>query len=131
MPHDRHLIDLPMAAVATHPAVHVNGVIEINIVRCLVDLYPRDRFSRSPTAANDLQLRALFFNLCVTGHASLRGRDAGRARDLNRLMAITAVDAELVHVEGMIKAYGLDWLITHSCVFRSEIIGYRHRSHGA
>ena len=36
-----HLVDATMALNATDASVYVNGMIEINIVRCLVDSNPR------------------------------------------------------------------------------------------
>ena len=40
LPGDRHLIDPPMAACATHSLSDVNAMIEINVIRQAVDPVP-------------------------------------------------------------------------------------------
>ena len=36
-----HLVNASVALYATHPSVYVDGMIEINVVRCRVDAEPR------------------------------------------------------------------------------------------
>ena len=42
---DLHFVDVAMAALAGNPPVDVGGVVEINVVRCLVDAHPLDRLT--------------------------------------------------------------------------------------
>lgn len=42
---DFHLVYVAMAALAGNPAIYVCGVIEINVIRCLVDSHPLDRLA--------------------------------------------------------------------------------------
>ena len=46
---DIHLVDLAVAAHATHAAIHVGGVIEVGVVGHVVDLDPRDRLAAWPS----------------------------------------------------------------------------------
>jgi hypothetical protein len=43
-----HVVDLAVASDATDPAIHVNGVIEVNIIGSLVDSNPRNRIAAFP-----------------------------------------------------------------------------------
>ena len=45
---DFHVIDLAVAGDTAHAAVHVDGVVEINVVRRLVDPDPRNRLAGFP-----------------------------------------------------------------------------------
>ena len=47
-----HLVDLAMAMHATDPAIHVHGMIEVNVVRHFMDLHPCDGLSGLRALAN-------------------------------------------------------------------------------
>src|SRR6185369_7010932 len=46
MPDLVHLVNLAVAMIATDPAIHVHGMIEIDIIGSLVNLDPRDGLAR-------------------------------------------------------------------------------------
>jgi hypothetical protein len=45
---DLHVVDLAMARNTANAAIHVNGVVEVNVVRGFVDPNPRNRISTFP-----------------------------------------------------------------------------------
>jgi hypothetical protein len=45
---DLHVVDLAVARHAANAAIHVNGVIEVNVVRSFVDPNPRNRIPAFP-----------------------------------------------------------------------------------
>src|SRR5580698_10270995 len=53
--HLLHLVDAPMAFGTTDPAGHVNAVIEIDVVRKLVDPHPLHGLVRLPALPNGLE----------------------------------------------------------------------------
>ena len=45
---DLHVVDLAVALDATDPTIHVNGVVEVDVVRSFVDPNPRNRIPAFP-----------------------------------------------------------------------------------
>lgn len=120
---DLHFIDGAMATVATHPAVHVNSVVEIGVVRNLVDTDPVDGLTGLPTLTHWGELWAVGFDLGVAGHTGLRGRHIRVRGDLNEAMTIPAIHPELLHVDDVREWHGLGGLVADAGVLRGEIIG--------
>ena len=83
-----------MAGVAAHTLIHVDAVIEIHEVRHLVDARPLDRLARAVAFTHRLEVRGVRPDLRMAVHAGLGRRDAGKARLLDRSMAIAAVDPQ-------------------------------------
>src|SRR5258708_40090430 len=75
-----------------------------------MDAAPDDRLSRGIAVADRLEHSGVRPDLGVAVHARLRRWYAGEVRDLDRGMAIAAVDAEAGHVVLMAER---DWL--HPC----------------
>lgn len=69
--HRLHVIDIPVAADATDAAVHVDRVIEIDVVGDFVNPHPVNRLARAPTVIQRRQLGAVFLDLRVAVHTSL------------------------------------------------------------
>ena len=128
---DGHCIDLAVAAVTTDAAVHVHGVVEIDVVGRLVDADPFHRCARCPAGTDRGQLRTLGFDLRVTRHAGLGVRDIRVRGDLHMGMTISAVHPELLHVDGVGKGRRLLRHVAHVGVFRGEIIPDAARHHRA
>ncbi len=105
--HQRHLVNRTMAGVAAYPFSNVNAVVEIYIVRQLVDAGPFQRVSRAEAFADRLQIRRIGPNLRMAVHAGLSRRNAGEARSLNRCVTVAAIDAEAADVMLMTKR---NWL---------------------
>ncbi len=70
-----HVIDLPVAFHAADAAVHMNGVIEINVVRNFMDLHPGNGRVVLDTVTHQLQARIVLQHLIVTVHAGGAGRN--------------------------------------------------------
>ena len=94
-----HLIDPTVTADAADAAGHVGAVVEVGVVRKVVDLHPLDGFARLVALADGRELGARRPDLAVTVHARLRRRD-GRVRAvLDGVVAVAAIDAELTGVQ--------------------------------
>ena len=89
----RHIVDLAMAGRAAYALVHVNAVIEINVVREVMNPGPLDRLSRLPTLPHGLEIRTVRPDLGMTVHTGLCRRNTGRGGLFHRSVAIPAVDA--------------------------------------
>jgi hypothetical protein len=57
-------------------------------------------------------------------HAGLGGGNIRVGGFFNSRMAVTTIHAELIHVEGVIKGYGLGGLVSHPGIFWSEVVGH-------
>jgi hypothetical protein len=121
---DFHVVDVAVASDATDSAIHVNRVIEVDVVRGFMNPDPRNRIARLPRLANCGKLGTLGFDLSVAVHAGLGGWNIGVGGFFNSRMAVTTIHAELIHVEGVIKGYGLGGLVSHPGVFWSEVVGH-------
>ena len=105
---DRHLIDAAVAGRTTDSFVHVNAVIEIDVVGKIVNTPPLDWFARAKAGADGLEIRAVGPDLLVTVHAHGRRRDAGRRCRFDGRVAIAAVDAVVADVVFVTE---LNWLV--------------------
>ena len=105
---DRHLIDAAVAGRTTDAFVHMNAVIEIDVIGKIVDAPPLDRFARAKAGADGLKVRAVGPDLFVTVHADGRRRNAGRRRRFDRRVAIAAIDAVVADVVFVTE---LNWLV--------------------
>ena len=72
VPHFIHLIDWPVAFHAGNTAVHMDGVVEINVIGRLMNLNPRHRLIVFETLADRLQSRIISQHGGVAFHAGLR-----------------------------------------------------------
>ena len=117
-----HLVDLAMAMHATDPAIHMHGVIEVHVVRHFMDLHPRNRLAGLGAFPNQRQPRIILEHLIVAIHAGGTGRDIRIPGLLHRAVAITAVQSELIDVDGMREPDRLDRLIPDAGIFRCEVV---------
>src|SRR5205823_12594286 len=69
-----HLVDLAMALDTTDAAVHVDGMVEINVVGRLVNMDPGNRLARRRALPHQFQLGTFLQHLTVTVHAVRSGR---------------------------------------------------------
>ena len=70
-----HFIDLTVTFKAADTAIHVNGVIKVNIVWKLVNLNPWDRFATGKAVTHGLKFFTQYLNLIVTIHTGARSRN--------------------------------------------------------
>lgn len=131
MAHLRHLVDLPVAGDAAHPAIHMDGVIEKLEIRRPVNLHPGNRLPRFGAVAHQGQARIVGQHLAVAVHADGGRRDVGVPRLFHAGVAIAAIQTELPDVRLVGIRHRLNRLVADAGVFRREIIprsGDGHRS---
>lgn len=95
---NRHLIDTAVTCRAADTFIHVNAVVEISVVRKIVNSDPLDRLACAEAGAHRLQVRTFSPDLLVTVHADLGRRHSGKSRCFNGTVAITAVNAVIADV---------------------------------
>ena len=124
-----HLINAPVTFHATDAARDVDGVVEINEVRHLVDLHPLNRLAAGGAFTNERQTGIIFQHLIVAVHAGGTRRDVGEPGFIHAGVAVTAIHAELTRVRGVRERDRLDWLIADAGVLGREVIPHarRHR----
>ena len=82
-PGDRHLIDPPVASGATDSFRHMHAVIEIDVVRQIVNPVPLERRVRGEAFPHRCEQRHVAKDLGMTMHAGLAGGHAGETRLLD------------------------------------------------
>jgi len=107
-PSQRHLIHASVAGFASHSLVHMNAVIEIHEIRKVVDAVPTNRLVFPKTRPHRLQHVAFCPDLLVAIHANRGRRNTGKIRNLDRGMAVSAIDTKTADMMRMTKG---DWLI--------------------
>jgi len=117
-----HLINAPVTFHAAQAAIHVNGVIEINVVGKFMDLNPLNRLAARRALTHQRQPRIVFQHLIVTVHTGGGGGNIREPGFLHARMAITAIHPKLPRVDRMGKSHRLNRLITDAGVFGSEVI---------
>ena len=90
-----HVLDFPVTFNATDPTVHVNGVVEVNVIRSLMNPDPRHGFTTVITVADDLQQWRIFLHHAVATHTHIGAGDVRVARAVHKGMAITAINFQL------------------------------------
>jgi hypothetical protein len=121
---DFHVVDVAVASDAADSAIHVNRVIEIDVVGGFMNPDPRNRIAGLPRFPNGSKFGTLGFDLGVAVHAGLSGRNIGVRGFFHSRMAVATVHSKLIHVERVIKRHGLGGLITDPSVFRSKVVSH-------
>jgi len=124
-----HVVDVAMACDAADSSIHVNRVIEIDVVGGFMNSDPRDWVTGFPRFPDRSKLGTLGFDLSVAVHAGLSGRDIGVGGFFHSRMAVATVHSKLIHMERVIERHRLCGLITDPSVFWGEIV--RHSRHDA
>ena len=122
MPDLLHFVDFAVAMVATDAPIYMHGMVEIDVIRGFMNLDPRNRFARVVTFANEGQPRVVREDLVVAIHASGRRRDIRVPGFLDAIVAVAAVQSNLVNMNGMRKRDRLDRLVPDTGVLRGEIV---------
>ncbi len=105
---DRHLIDPAMARRAPDPFVHMNAVIEIRVVRQIVNPDPFHWLACAQTGSHRFKIGTVRPNLFVAPHAGFSGRHTSKRGVFDRAVAVAAVNAVVADVMLMTK---LNWLL--------------------
>ena len=87
-----------MTRRATDAFFHVNAVIEVRVIRQIVNANPLDRLAGSETRAHRLEIWTLGPDLFVTTHARVCRRQARGRGSLNRRVTVAAIDAVVADV---------------------------------
>jgi hypothetical protein len=133
-----HFVDLAVAAHAGNSAIEVSRVVEVDVIRSLVDADPFDGLAvdRVSTGVHDrtvkfidphgrtksCELGRAFLNVLVTIPASVCGRHVRVTGMLNKAVAVTAIQTQLTHVEIVVKMNGLSGLVADSLSLGSCIV---------
>ena len=107
---DDLLVDATVALDAADAAVHVHGVVEVDVVGHLVHLDPADRFAGLHALLDERQRGAVGLHLAVAVPAGVRRGHVRVARLVHVVVAIAAVETEdriRAGVEGVVEGDGL------------------------
>ena len=130
-----HLVDAAVAGDAANPRRHVHAVGEIGVVGQIVDANPAHWPGAREAVPNRREQRAVPLDRQMAVHARLRGRNIGDARNLDRGVAVAAVETKLSHVELVAVRDGLSGTIAHIRVPRGKEIPHardrEYRNDGA
>ena len=91
-PCERHHVHASMARLTTDTLADVNTVVKVDKIRQIVHAIPSDRPIFAQAGAHGFKHVAVSPNLLVTVHARGRRRNTGKRADLDRRMAIPAID---------------------------------------
>src|SRR5215216_6648141 len=86
---------------------HVNAVIEISVIRQVVNPDPLDRLTGSEAGAHRFEVWTLGPDLFVTVHARRRGWQTGGRRSFHGCVTVAAVDAVVADVMFLTELNGL------------------------
>ncbi len=103
----RHIRHRPVAGCAADSLGDVNGMVEIHVIRQIINPAPDQRLVLSKTFAHRRQEPGIGPDLRMTGHAGPGGRHAGIGGDLDRGMAKAAIDPKPGDVMLMTEGYWL------------------------
>ena len=104
---NRHLVDASVTRRTTDTFFHVNTVVEVNVIRQIVDTYPFERLAGAKTRAHGFEIGTIGPDLFVAIHAR-RGRRHARGRScFDRGVTVTAIDAVVTGVMFMTELNGL------------------------
>src|SRR5262249_46511550 len=97
-PRKRHPIDAPVARLTTNTLADVDTEIKVDEVRQTVPAIPADRPILAQARAHGFKHVAVCPNLLVTVHARGSRRNTGKRADLDRRVAIPAIDTNAAGV---------------------------------
>jgi hypothetical protein len=140
-----HLIYPPVTFYATYPPIDVDRVVEVNVVGCLVNAYPRNGLTVQDAVTigilvsgeiavpvdvfpviggpDRFEERGVALDGFVAGHADVGGGDAGASRLVYRMVAIPTVQPKLSCMKAVVVADGLCRLISYPGIFGGCVIG--------
>ena len=96
-----------MARRATDTFFHVNAVIEVSVIRQVVNAYPLDWLAGAETRAHGFEIRTVGPDLFVAVHARRRRRQARGCGRLDGSVTVAAIDAVVTDVMFMTELNGL------------------------
>src|SRR5262249_50132030 len=103
----RHLIDAPVAGRTAYALVHVNAVVEINVVRKAMHFDPLNRSVGAIAFPDRLEIAGVVEQDGMAGHAGFGGRNARGRRSLPASVTVAAVKPIVAHVVLMAELHRL------------------------
>jgi len=97
-PCERHHVYASMARLTTNTLADVNTVVKVDEIRQIVHAIPADRPILAQAGAYGFKHVAVGPNLLVTVHARSSRRNTGKRADLDRRVAIPAIDTNAADV---------------------------------
>lgn len=107
LPHERHLVDPPMARDTANAFLDVDAVIKVDKVRQVVDACPHDWSIAAKTRTYGFEHRARCPDLGMTGHTGLGRGQTGEGGLFDGRVTVPAVDTKATDVMFMAKGNGL------------------------
>ena len=101
----------------------MDRMVEVNVIRRLMDFHPRNRIAGFIAVAHRSQQRAVHLDLVVAIHARLRSRHVGVAGLFDVRVALPTIETELARVKRMTERHRLHWRVTDIGVTRRRVIG--------
>ena len=92
--HQRHPVDAAVTALAGDALRDMDAVVEIGVIRDVVDAVPHQRRLVGEALAHRRQHRCVGPDLRMAAHAGIAARHAGIGGGLDRLVAVAAIEAE-------------------------------------
>ena len=90
---DRHIIHAAVAGRTTDTFVYVNTVVEICVIRQIVNANPFDRFAGSKAGPHGFEIGLSAQSCFVAVHAGIGRRHTSRRRCFDCSVTVTTVDA--------------------------------------
>lgn len=122
------LVNAAVTLDATDAAIHVHRMVEINVIRNLVDLDPANCFAGLDAPFNQSQGGALGLHNAVTVPTRIGRRHVGVSRTIDEVMAITAIQTEdriRSGMKGVIESHRLIRCITDIEIFIGRVFVHR------
>jgi len=94
-----HLVHPTVTTHSANAAGHVGAMVEVSVVRQVVNLHPLDGLAGRVALADQRKLGAIRPNLGVAVHARLGRGNGGVRAVLDRVVAVPAVDAQLTRMQ--------------------------------
>jgi len=125
LPHERHVVDPPMAGDTANAFLYVDAVIKVDKVWQVVDSRPHDRSIAAKARTYGFEHRARCPDLGMTGHTGFGRGQTGKGGLFDGRVTVTAVDAKAANMMFMAKRDGL--CPDHACL--RQVGGARDRRH--
>ena len=111
LPNMFHRVNATMALDTTDTTRDMRGVIEICVVREVVNTHPLNRSACFITMKKRLKQFAVWVNLRVAIHARLSRWNRSFRSDLDRVVAIATINAKFARMHRVTKWNWLHWLV--------------------